>query len=460
MHALRQWFSKRIGYPFFVLGRSRRDRKMRALMDEKRQLSKLPREQLYARQLELLKPILIHAGRTVPFYRQRFKDVGFEPESVERLEDLAKIPPLTKDDIRENLDKLVSTTQDRSKLDQLVTGGSTGIPTRLYCTKENRTHREASALLADEFTGWHIGEPFAALWGAFLDVTDTEDLLGKLRKLARNILMLNTYRVDDRLLADYHRQLSKFRPTALLGYNSSLLFMADWLEANGISPQYPSTCIINTSETLLPWHRERFETIYGAPVFDRYASRDCGVMAMECEAHAGLHMNIIDWVIEPYGATHGEPQELLLTSLNERGMPLIRYAVGDMAVFTDRTCPCGRTSPLFERIVGRVSDAIYLPGGARITDMFFPQVFKDFPVAEFQVIQEEDYSFTVRIVAQEAYRPEHEQHIRERFAGYVGELPVRFEYVAQIDRTRTGKLRPVISKATQAAQSDTDKNHG
>lgn len=135
-----------------------------------------------------------------------------------------------------------------------------------------------------------------------------------------------------------------------------------------------------------------------------------------------------------------------MTNLNGYGMPLIRYAIGDMAVFSDRTCPCGRTTPLLDRIVGRVMDMISLRDGRMLPGEFFPHLLKDFPIIEFQVEQEEDLSLTVRVIRGEGYGPEAEERISALIAEYTHGLPVRIEYVDAIDRTRTGKLRPVVSK--------------
>jgi len=454
MHALRRWFSKRIGYPLLIYGRGARDRKMRAVLDEKRHLSRKPREQLLARQLTMLKPLVMHAGKTVPFYRQRFQEAGFDPENLQRLRDLAQIPPLTKDDIRDHLEALVSETFDRSQLIPRATGGSTGVPVRLYTDREAAIHSEASMLLSDEYAGLRPGEPVAMLWGANFEVSAAESLLGRLRMLARNHLILNTFKLDEKILAGLHTKLARFRPAVLVGYTSALLAMADWLERHSVTPGYPTISIMNAAETLLPWQREHFERVYGAPVFDRYGARDGGAIAMECEAHNGLHINIIDLLIEPYGGTPGEPQEVLITNLNAYGMPMIRYRIGDMAVFSDRVCPCGRTTPLFDRLVGRVTDMLYLPDDRMLPGEFFPHLLKDFPVAEFQVVQEEDRSLIIRIVRRQGYAPQHEEHIRRIVTEHVYGLPMRFEYVDAIDRTRTGKLRPVISRAAEARRHE------
>ncbi len=460
MHRVRRWLSRRIGYPAFIYGRGLRVHdcviRARILLEEKRRLCRVPREQLLQRQIEMLRRLLVHAGRTAPFYRRRFKEADFDPKRLQSLDDLAGIPPLTKSDIRGHLEELVSETFDRRQLIQAATGGSTGVPVRLYTDREAWLHYRVSAFLSDEDAGWGVGDPFVLLWGASFEVAAGESLLGRLCDTVRNRIILDTYKLDEHTMADYHARLSRFRPSVLVGYTSSLLAMAGWLDRHGIRPSYPTTSIINAAETLQPWQRERMQDVYGAPVFDRYGSRDCGLVAMECEAHNGLHTNIIDLVVEPYGGRQGEPQEVLITNLNAYGMPLIRYSIGDMAVFGDRACPCGRTTPLLERVMGRVTDMIHLPGDKLLPGEFFTRIARSFPIAEYQVVQEEDHSLTFRIVRDEGYGSRDEQRIREIVAEHVQGLPVSIEYVDAIDRTRTGKLRPVISKvaAQRAARRD------
>ena len=457
MRVLRRWFSKRIGYPLLVFGRSARDRKLRALLDEKRQLAREPLDTLRRRQLEMLKLVVVNAGKTVPFYRRRFQEVGFNPESLQSLEDLARIPPLTKDDIREHLDELVSETYDRSKLVALTTGGSTGVPVHLYADQEAWMHWEASALLADECAGWQPGEPIAMLWGAVSELSAVKTLAGRARALVRNQLVLNSLEMSRATLADFHARLTRFRPALLVGYGSSLGALAWWLKGSQIGPVYPRVSVVNAAEPLYPERRALIETACGAPVFDRYGTRDAGPIAMECEAHAGLHINAVDLLVEPYGGRTGEPQELLITNLNAYGAPLIRYRIDDLAVFSDRVCPCGRGTPLLERIVGRVLDIVYLPGGGMVHGGFFFLVIEEHPVIEFQIVQDEDFSLTVRIVKAEGYTARDDEHIRKMMAEHVQGIPIRYEYVTSIDRTPTGKLRPVLSKALDIARSRQDQ---
>ncbi|MBN2561066.1 MAG: phenylacetate--CoA ligase family protein [Phycisphaerae bacterium] len=459
MRAFHRWFSQRLGYPIFVWGRGIRFRdayrRGAALVEEKRRLSRMPREYLRQRQLELLKPLLVHAGRFSPFYRKRFKEAGFDPTRVQSLEDLAQTPPLTKDDLRAHLDEIICEGFDRRLLFPLATGGSTGAPVRLYTDRKAWFETKASIILADELSGWRPGDPIGVLWGAHFDVTAMKSLVGRVMTLLRNWMVLDSLRMNDATMGRFHAQLSRFGPAVLLGYGSSLATMAAWLKEEGVRPAYPETSIINAAEPLSTGRRALIEEAFGAPVFDRYGARDGGPIAMECEAHAGLHLNTVDLVVEGHGGRPGEPQQLLITNLNAYGMPLIRYRIDDMAVFTDRVCPCGRNTPLLERLVGRVLDMIHTPDGGLVHGGLFVLAVEELPLIEYQFVQEEDFSLTVRIVKAKGFEARHEERIRQIFGEKVPSIPVRIEYVSEVDRTRTGKLKPVVSKVA-AGQSMRD----
>jgi len=460
MRALRRWFSKRLGYPIQIWGRGAHFRDAlaggAALVEEKRRLSRAPREQLRQRQLDMLQRVLVHAGRMSPFYRRRFKEVGFDPARLQSLDDLAQVPPLTKDDLRAHLEELICEGFDRRRLFPLASGGSTGEPGRLYIDLDAWLHSKASMVLADELSGWRPGDPVAVLWGAHFDVTAMRSFVGRVAMLLRNRIVLDSLRMNDATMTTFHRQLDRFRPALLIGYGSSLSTMAGWLKDKGIRPGYPEVSIINAAEPLSPARRAVIETGFGVPVFDRYGARDGGPIAMECEAHAGLHLNAMDLVVEGHGGRPGEPQQVLITNLNAYGMPLIRYRIDDLAVFSERVCPCGRNTPLLDRLVGRVLDVIHTPDGGFVHGGLFVLAIEELPVIEFQFVQEADYSLTVYIVKATGFEARHEEWIRQIFHEKIPSIPVHVDYVSEVDRTRTGKLRPVVSKvaAGQAMRDD------
>jgi aspartate 1-decarboxylase len=115
---------------------------------------------------------------------------------------------------------------------------------------------------------------------------------------------------------------------------------------------------VTSGETLSLEQRETIERFFGCAVFDRYGGVEFNNVAQECREHNGLHI-FSDLVYAEVLSTENEPVkpgevgELVITDLRNHYMPFIRYRTGDLAVQSDRKCPCGRGLPLLERIEGR-----------------------------------------------------------------------------------------------------------
>src|SRR5207249_8973126 len=111
--------------------------------------------------------------------------------------------------------------------------------------------------------------------------------------------------------------------------------------------------IISSAQTLPPETRALIEAQFGCKVFDKYGAREFSGMAHQCDAHRGYHVNAESYIVEVVRdgrpAAEGEVGMVLVTDLNNRCVPMIRYQLGDLAVATSRVCPCGRGLPMIER---------------------------------------------------------------------------------------------------------------
>jgi len=117
------------------------------------------------RRAKRLNLIVRHAAATSPFYRRRFDAAGIDPAAVRNMGDLAALPLLTKTDVREHLDEIVSDRYRRCDLVPAKTGGSTGVALHVYCDARGVERRNGAALLVDTWSGWHLGQSMAAIWG-------------------------------------------------------------------------------------------------------------------------------------------------------------------------------------------------------------------------------------------------------------------------------------------------------
>ena len=210
--------------------------------------------------------------------------------------------------------------------------------------------------------------------------------------------------------------------------------------------------------TVLSFQREEIEEAFRCQVFDQYGCTEINSLGFECKNHAGLHIPIERVHIEFLGVeddkpvSEGETGRIIVTCLENYGMPLIRYDTEDLGIKREGFCSCGRNLPMMDSIVGRTDDLIRLPDGNVIYGGFFRYVLKDlgwiakYGVIQFQVVQEKLDYIVMRIHSQK--KPS--QQALESFRGFVkrhlGDVVFDIDFVDQIPVSASGKRRYIISK--------------
>jgi phenylacetate-CoA ligase len=211
--------------------------------------------------------------------------------------------------------------------------------------------------------------------------------------------------------------------------------------------------IIATAMVLHDWQRRVIESVFGCPVTNRYGCEEVSLIACECERHDGLHVNADGVYVEilrdglPVGP--GEPGSVIVTDLRNRAMPILRYQVGDVAVWSDRRCDCGRGLPLLERLEGREADYVLTPAGELISGISLTDNFGlHVPgLDQLQIIQETLHRFLFRIVRGPDFGEDSLRRISELVGERFGsEVSFECEYVDAIPQEASGKYRFCISK--------------
>jgi len=374
-------------------------------------------------QMRRLRQQLIDAYRYVPFYRHRMTEAGLTPLDIRTSEDLCLLPVLTKRDIQDHQDLLVSSNVPPNKREQNQTGGSTGNPLQFFVDRERFDSRMASTMRHNAWAGLRIGDWYAHLFGSRFDLGDHPDATaGWRQKLLYRNLPLHTAAVTEALMMKYVEVLRKYRPKYMVSSTQSALMFAEFCNANDIHDITFESMIV-TAEMLLPGKREILEEIFRGKVFDRYGSREVGVIASECEYHSGLHVNADALIVEVDAAPNlpAGMGRVLVTDLLNRSMPLIRYEIGDLASLdTDMRCPCGRSLPLIGKIQGRTSDFLRLPSGRMIAGPSLALLAADMrDVRQVQFIQPDATHVTLKIVAGNGYSQHTEEELRRRMQPYL-----------------------------------------
>ena len=352
-----------------------------------------PWPRLQEMQVEKLTRLIQHAYEDVPFYRRRFDLAGVQPASVKAVEDLGRLPILTKHDIQTHLTDLIARDVDRARLLENHTGGSTGEPLTFYQDANFSAWSEADKLRCYRMAGYQLGQRWAFLWGSDYDGQAHRGWRGRLGdRVVYNLMWINTFDLTADTLERAAAQLALWRPQMLVAYVSSATLLARLIVSRELPPLQLRT-IQTSAEVLTPADRQLLEATFNCPVFDRYGCREVNNIAHECERHRGRHIlaenNVVE-VVDDAGRPVGPGQlgRIVLTNLNNHAMPLIRYEVGDLGIAADAACDCGRELPMLKTIIGRTTDVITSPSGRLLHGEFFTHLFyKVTGVQQFRVLQ-------------------------------------------------------------------------
>jgi len=417
----------------------------------------LQRTQLFSRsklkevQRKRLRFLLEHAFRHVPFYHRVFRARGLRPSDIKSDKDLVKLPIVTKDDIRNNFHDFLS--RDFQKYGPVLnsTSGSTGEPFRHYIDRKTVSIANATTWRGWGYAGYKFRDKMAVLAGLSLVSGKKKLFKAVTRKVIKRMVKFPAINLRKEILDGYAKRMIQFKPKFIRGYPSSIYFFADFLKEEGINLIRPRA-VLTTAEMLLPYQRKLIEEVFQCDVFDGYGAFDGGTAALECEEHCGYHMAVEKVVMEFVDekgdpVVEGEKGRIIATDLFNYAMPFIRYDTGDMGVYSDEECSCGRKLPLMKKILGRTTDILRFRTGAVLSGPSLTLIFKDFDIKQYQVVQTSDDCMVVKVVKGKAYSEKDTKKIYRVLKDAVGdEVEVKFEFVDSIPPTKSGKWKIVISQ--------------
>ncbi|KUG20127.1 capsular polysaccharide biosynthesis protein [hydrocarbon metagenome] len=416
-----------------------------------------PYDELKHDQEKQLKHLIGFAYEFVPYYRNLFQSLGVSPKDVRTIEDLEKLPILTKDIIKEHWEEFKPTNLSSIKHYQRATGGSTGTPLQYRLSKNDRFLGGALLYRGWGYGGFKLGNKMVILAGSSLDVGAKPSLVTKIHEISRSLKKLSSFDMGESEMREYAGVLKSFKPRFISGYASSLYFFARWLEENQVTVPSP-VAVFATAEKLFPHMRKTIGEVFDCDVYDTYGLNDGGVTAFECPEHIGLHVDTERSIMEVVdGDGHqlecGEGR-ILATSLHNYAMPFIRYACDDEGGITDETCECGRGYPLLKEIVGRTTDVLVTPDGKNIHGWFFLYIFWDYGtgIKEYQVIQKTPERIVVNIVPEDGFDEKQLDRVRDIVSRRSPGWDLEFEYVDTIERTGAGKYKFVINEVCHAGE--------
>ena len=198
---------------------------------------KATKQQLLDFRLNALQSLITHAYVNVPYYRNLFQELGLTPRDFSSLEDIKKIPILTKDEIRQFGEKLLSTQRNPKDLLVSGTGGTTSEPINTTIDRRARALGTYAARRGEMWMGWRPGIPMVKLFGGTLGLPTKITLRTKLREFALGEIFLSAYDLSRNNIRDYLRVIDDNSPCIIKGYASALYNLALFAEEINYRPQ-------------------------------------------------------------------------------------------------------------------------------------------------------------------------------------------------------------------------------
>lgn len=420
------------------------------------------RQELDALETKMLVDLLCYAGTNVPYYRELFRQRRFEPREVRSRADLAELPLLTREIVRERYEDLVD-PRHRGKNLKKGTSGSTGKPLKFEYSRASECWRQAIKTRGYGWAGYRPGRRTFFYWAAVS--AGPPSLKVRLDRALKRETFFDSMKQD---LASRRRALDELRrskPEIIICYTQACAQFARWITDNGLR-DWDDIPVICAAEAVLPADRAVLSKAFGPDIFESYGSRETMLMAAECEAHAGMHLSEENLLLEvvkgerPLGP--GQAGDVAVTDLHNYGMPMIRYVNGDVATLAaEGRCRCGRALRRLERVDGRRADTMLDAEGNAVPGIVFHVLFSDARqelVRQFQAVQNANGNVVLKVVRGRDFAEDAFDRVTGRFSEYLRGLPFTVEFHDFIlPHQSSGKHRTIVveraADVTSAAQA-------
>lgn len=394
----------------------------------------LKREELIRLQEKMLRSLIHHVYKNIPYYRRTFKDLGIFPEDIKTVQDLTKLPILDRDLLLKEYRSFVVANHGYHYLRQ--TSGSSGKPRlRIYFDERAWDYLEAIYARSWFNIGYKPWERIAYYWYKPFE-RKIYNFFGLMRKDFIDASLDETEQIQ---------LLSKLQPKVISYFPSILYSLCKKMKKEGIeiNPRIVQT----QGEVISKSMRKTIENILNCKVYDRYGTAEFNIMASECLERIGYHIDVDSVIIEVIKdgepVSEGEWGEAVVTGLVNYFQPLIRYNLKDIISYTEEKCPCGRGLPLLHCIEGRKEDLIKTKGGKIFTPKQIIDVIASLPqIYKFRVVYRGRNRFRVNIVPLDDREDEKflEEKIRKSLEESLGErINVGVKFVDDIPKSWGGK---------------------
>ena len=419
-----------------------------------------PAERAREYQLDQLRHIVALAYEKTGYYQRSFRDIGFEPGHLKTVEDLARLPTINKDVLRENLDEMCTVSPTSSQVDYISTGGSSGMPLSFYIGADRSATEYAYLVASWQRVGYRTGMVQAIVRGRITEENGA-GLYHEYDPILRRHYYSNFHMTDDNVRR-YLDHIATIGPCYLQVYPSSANSLASCIQRQGRSAPTNILGILAGSENVYDGDRQTAERVLGVRYFSWYGHCEKLVLAAECEHSTAYHVwptygycelldNDGNPVTEP-----GQRGEIVGTGFINRVVPFIRYRTGDYATYeSDRCKECGREHMILTKIEGRWPQGCLIAADGSMISMTAINLHDDTleNIVEYQFYQSLAGEAVFRIVpAYPLNDREKSRIIRRMNARLQGQVKLTLEICRELQKTVRGKLLRVVQEIPGAVR--------
>ncbi len=411
----------------------------------------LQKKELETEQLRKLKILLNYAGIHVPYYRQKFRELRIGLDDINSFYDFQRVPFLVRKTIQKQWHDFLSDEYQEKNLIFRFTSGTTGEP--LKCAMTHQERIIAGRHLFRARTRWELDFPArcALLGGAtHFAIGDPNSYRDKFSLSKNVLLLLPVLDLSASSLDKYLQELLSFQPNWIYGLPSGVAQIAAHASKNNQRLELPGLKLIELAgEFLTHEHRQVISDVFQISPANQYACSELWGIAFECSL-GGMHLLTEHVYVEIIGTKGedlplGEIGEVVITGLNNRSQPFIRYKTGDLAKLCNVPCPCGDSHPTIELVDGRVTQRI-VGAEEKIGTLIFDAIVKGLftrglgGIAQYCVIQRSTILFQVCIVKDYTWTQECQFFFEEQAKKMLGShIKLQFTFVDKITEQISGK---------------------
>lgn len=415
-----------------------------------------PVDQVQALQNRRLRAIVRYAARHVPFYRDRFKAAGVDPETVNGVQDLSRMPLTSKAEVQANYpDRMLAQPVRPDCYHVVTTSGTSGLAM-------NIAHDNCASDYYKALAYRHLDEIGYRPWhrlAYFRHEPHSSQQVWERFGLAREYFISSLTPVEQQI-----GQLRACQPHIVSAYPSVLWTLIRGLALRQRADLVRPVAVLCHSELLPSAWRESIAAAFGCDVFDDYSSLEFYQMAFECRQHCyHIHADnvVLEFLRDGQPVEPGEVGEIVVTGLVNRVMPLIRYCIGDLGALGVEPCPCGRGLPTMKVITGRKEDMLLTADHQELSPLIVLAAMHDFMnrfqyIVHYQLRQQALDRFQVRVVPQPAAdRSLLIEAVRDYLRSLLGSRSkIDVCFVESLPQGKTGKVRIVFNEMYGARSLD------